>query len=508
MLDQVQQLALKQRLSARQIQQIQLLEVPAIELGERIRRELEENPALEEGTQSPLGAEYEGAPEQEAPGGEEVFNPGEEEYNLPPNDYAPDPQEYSAGEGDNARDPDGEEPLPGGFREDYARESRYEPANPEPTLAEALKEQAALLALTPQETLIARYIIGNIAPSGYLERPAQQISNDILFKESVDVSVPAVEEVLRKIQTLDPPGVAARTLQECLQLQLDRLPPSAAPMATARLLVGPYFGLYSARDFSGLQAAGIGSEAELRAADAFIRTLNPKPGNAYGADSASLARKIYPDFIVLEEEGELRLYLTDLREIPTLSINPLYLSLAARATGRGGEQRGKSAQEAGQFAARKVDRARWFIRSLQQRFQTLRATMSAIIRLQEDFFRSGQPADLKPMTLKDVAALTGQDPGTVSRVNNSKYVQCTHGIYPLKFFFTEGVRTASGQAVSKRRVLHMLQEMIEAEDKRQPLSDEALARKLTRAGFTLARRTVAKYRQRLGILPAKLRRAL
>ncbi len=490
MLDLRQELKQKQGLSAWQIQQIKLLEIPAVELEARIRKELEDNPALMEATSSDddRGDSAEKVLDDEtfetSDTVEESLNDYREEDDIPYYKL----QQLSQQE---------------------ARRDEIPFASKGMSVIDYLEEQIEMMTLTEKEQLIATYIVGNLREDGYLDRTATEISNDILFKESIDVSSDSVEEIIRKIQTLDPPGVAASSLQECLLIQLNRLSNSDLSKTVAENVLKYQYDAFINKRYEQIYQKGISPE-ELQGAIELIVTLNPKPGNGFDNSDQTLLQQVSPDFIVTLVEDRLQLYLTDEREIPSLRVEPTYEEMASSL---GNNHRTSTTllneeKEARRFAKEKVDSAGRFITALQQRFHTLRATMNVIMQLQEDFFRTGDTADLKPMILKDVAQRTGFDISTISRVSNSKYVQSDHGIYPLKFFFSEASLKQDGSEVSSHEVKRILKEAIEGEDKKNPLTDMELSEILQKQGFVLARRTVAKYREQLQIPTARMRRVL
>lgn len=501
MLNQTQEQLQKQGLTTRQIQQIHLIELPALDLGQRIRKEIEENPALD----ASLPLDRKSAEIQE-PGGEEFRSDSEEE---------------------TEREPSGEEKFDDSSMYDYREEDdipyyklreiadRERKAQEIPfassslSLSEYVENQIEMLPWSHEEKQIAQYIVGNLREDGYLDRSSFDISGDLLFKESLDIPMQKVEQVIEKIQQLDPPGVAARSLQECLILQLQRLPSEEKGRKT-ELILSKYYDHLVARRYERIISKRI-SEEELHEAIEVISHLNPKPGNGFDSSNTSMFMVVNPDFIIHEDEnGNLTLTLTDDRELPSLRISPTFEQMLQKfqESKENGVKPDKSQRETIRFAREKVGQAEWFIFALRQRFETLRSTMTVIMNLQADFFRSGILSDLKPMILRDVAEITGYDISTISRVSNSKYVQCDYGIYPVKFFFSDATITEDGTEISSREVKRLLAEIIENEDKKHPLTDQALMDQLKSQGFPIARRTVAKYREQLGFPTAKMRRTL
>lgn len=491
MLDLTQELKQKQGLTARQIQQVKLLEIPAIELEARIRSEIENNPALTDATDFLQPTEVHDNQGQEA---EEEQSTQGEEKDLSLDDYREDDDipYYKLQQISNRE----------------ARKEEIPFASSGMSLAEHLLAQIDLQIPSEQERLIASYVIGSLREDGYLERTAEQISNDILLKESLDITTREVTRGIEQVQKLDPPGVAASTLQECLLLQLDRMNHQDSSVQTAKELLEKHYDAFVHKRYEQILQKGI-DQIALRDAISLIVHMNPKPGNGFDNSIRTDLEQVSPDFIVSLIDDRLILQLTDEREIPALYIEPGYREIAFLSpenVSRKKKALSKQTREAQQFAKEKVEQAQWFISALQQRFQTLRITMTTIMGLQEDFFRSGNESDLKPMILKDVADRTGFDISTISRVSNSKYVQCDYGIFPLKFFFSEASLMTDGTEVSSHEVKRALQEIIENEDPHAPYPDQMLMELLQQKGFTLARRTVAKYREMLQIPVARMRR--
>jgi len=478
MLKQGLQQKLLQRLSPQQIQFIKLLQVPTASLEARIEQELEDNPALLEGME-----------EQAAP--DELDNDYEDEPNF---DEAAE-LDSSFGEDDydyrlrQQRDPNAE---------------TYEaPVVATDSLFDRLLEQIHLLDLAPIQEQIAENLIGNLDEDGYLRRDLFALSDDLVFKYNLNVSVEQIEAVLAQVQTLDPPGVGARDLQECLLLQLDRKPPSPLVTLAERILLD-CFDSFTKKHFDKIVQRCEASLQEVKEAFELITKLNPKPGNST-AQANQTAQYIVPDFILSVEGGELDVKLNH-RNAPDLRVNQQYLTLLKELE----PQNNRAAmRDTVQFVRSKVEAARWFIEAIQQRQVTLLRVMMSIAERQRAFFlNDGEESALKPMILKDIAEEIGMDISTVSRVANSKYVQAPFGTYPLKYFFTEGITTETGEEVSNREVKRLVKEMIDEEDKQKPLSDQKIADKLAEAGYAIARRTVAKYREQLNLPVARLRKEL
>lgn len=479
---------LQQKLSPQQIQMIRLLELPAIELEEKVKHELEENPALEEGKQNQDDFE----PENESDGEDmsESIDGESEEGDLSLGDYSTedDIPDYKLQE---IRD-----------RADKREEIPFSVGE---SLNEYLLEQLGLRELPETQSKIAEYIIGNIDDDGYLRRDLASIADDLVFQAGLDITEKDIEPILAIVQDLEPAGVGARDLQECLLLQLQKKKQSA-DTHIAYSVIHDYFNDFTRKHYDKILRGLEISEETLKKAIHEITTLNPKPGNAWGGSMETAMSQIIPDFVVDSNNGEITLSMNN-RGIPDLRVNQEYVNMfqdyASNKANQTAERR-----NAVQFVKQKLDSAQWFIDAIKQRQDTLQCTMEAIIQLQRAFFLTGDEATLRPMILKDVAERTGYDISTISRVSNSKYVQTNFGIYPLKYFFSESMQTDSGEEISTREVKKIMKEHVEAEDKRKPLTDEELAGILKEKGYIIARRTVAKYREQLGIPVARLRKEI
>ncbi|MDR1332135.1 MAG: RNA polymerase factor sigma-54 [Tannerella sp.] len=474
---------LQQRLSPQQIQFVRLLELPAIEMEDRVKQELEENPVLEEGSDT--------MPER----GDEAAEPLEDDGS-----YA---EEVDMSLGDYMTEDD----IPHyKLAEMHDREDRHEdiPFSSGISLQESLLEQLGLRDLSEREKKIGEYIIGNIDDNGYLRRDLISITDDLVFKAGEDVSEADIQSVLAVIHDLDPPGAGARSLQECLLLQLERKPQTHCTSLAITVVAG-YFGMFAKKHYDKIMKNLDIGEHEMKQILQEITALNPKPGNSL-AGISDTAVQIMPDFIVETNNDDLTLIMNQ-RGIPDLHISHEYTDMlndyAKNKANRTAEMR-----EAIQFVKQKLDAARWFIDSVRQRQETLQRTMQAIIMLQRDFFLSGDETHLHPMILKDVAQHSGYDISTISRVSNSKYVQTNFGIYPLKFFFSESTQNESGEEISTREVKQIMKEYIDVEDKHSPLTDDILSVMLKDKGYVIARRTVAKYREQMDIPVARLRKEL
>ena len=480
-LKQQQLMKQQQRLSPMQMQVIKLTELPALEFEERIKQELEDNPALEEGMDF----------EDKLVDGSDDFDDGASvtQEDLALGDYmndedVPDYQFLRTG-----KDPQKSEiPFAVGA-----------------SMHEHLISQIRETDLKGEDEKIAEYVIGNIDETGYLDRTLTAISDDLIFQQNIEVDVPHLEEILKVVQTFEPAGIAARSLQECLLIQLERKE-KVDTTALSTSVIKYYFDEFSKRHYDKIIKSLEIDEDILKDIIQEITTLNPKPGNNWG-DSLSLTLStIVPDFLIESQNGELFLSLNN-RNIPPMRVSREYSNLLK---GYSDNKDGMSSdsKNAALFVRQKLDSARWFIDAVRQRQETLQRTMQAIIDLQYDFFLTGEEADLRPMILKDVADVTGYDISTISRVSNSKYVQTSFGIYPLKYFFSESMQTDTGEEISSREVKAILKECIENEDKRKPLTDDRLAELLKEKGYVIARRTVSKYREQLNMPIARLRKEI
>lgn len=479
------QLKQQQKLSPLQMQVIKLTELPVIELEERIKQELEDNPALEEGLErSDDNSEF-----------DDDFSP-EDDTNISQEDL-------TLGDYMN------EDEIPDYQLRDNNKQSIGKqdeiPFSVAASLHESLLEQLGVCELKEQDEKIAEYIIGNIDENGYLDRSLSAISDDLIFQQNIDVAIPKLEELLSTIQDFEPAGIAARNLQECLLLQLKRKDTSSTTN-NAIVIITNYFEEFSKRHYDKIiKQLGI-SEAQLKDAIQEITTLNPKPGNNWGDSLSITLSTIIPDFIVESYNGELFLSLNN-RNIPDLKVSREYSDLL-KGYADNKESMSTDNKNAVMFVKQKLDSARWFIDAIKQRQDTLQRTMQAIIDMQYDFFLTGDEAQLRPMILKDVAERTGFDISTISRVSNSKYVQTNFAVYPLKYFFSESMQTDTGEEISSREVKAILKECIENEDKKKPLTDDRLSEILKEKGYIIARRTVAKYREQMNLPVARLRKEI
>jgi RNA polymerase sigma-54 factor len=472
---------LSQKLSPQQIQFIKLLQIPTVELEARIKEEMEINPALEEGREEPAEDYNES---QEDDYGDEEYGKNED---VDINDYLND-DEISGYKMQGDR---------GGDEED-----REMPIAMTSTLTDSLMDQLGFLSLDDRQYAIGMQLIGSIDHDGYIRRDLSAIVNDLAFSQNIETTEEEVEQVLHMIQTFDPAGIAARDLPECLLLQLERREQDKTTVLAERIIKDA-FDEFTKKHYQKIQSRFNISEDELKKAVDLIIRLNPKPGGA-GA-SMTRVQYIIPDFILTNENGQLQLSLNS-RNAPDLRISRSYADMFDAYDKS--DKKDKKLKETVTFVKQKLDAAKWFIDAIRQRQNTLLRTMEAIIKYQHEFFLEGDESKLRPMILKDIAEEIGMDISTVSRVANSKAVQTEFGIYPLKYFFSEGIATDSGEDASSREVKHILKEIIDKESKRKPLSDEKIEKMLNDKGYNIARRTVAKYREQLNIPVARLRKEL
>ncbi|HSZ71891.1 MAG TPA: RNA polymerase factor sigma-54 [Cytophagaceae bacterium] len=475
--------SLNQKLSPQQIQFIKLLQIPTAELDSRIEEELEINPALEEGKEEETSDEPASSDEQfdEAPAAEKDDDLNVEDY-LRDDDI----QGYKM-QGDGPGDEEEKE---------FTIENQQ-------SLQESLLSQLGFVKLDEKQTLIGKQLIGSIDEDGYIRRDLDLIANDISFSQNVDVSEEELEEVLFKIQNFDPAGIAARTLQECLLLQVERREQDSPSVVLAAKILHEQFDEFTKKHYDKIQKRYDVSDELFKESIDIITKLNPKPGGT--TDSELKTIYVIPDFILFNNNGKLELSLNG-KNAPELRISRSYTEMFD--TYDKSSKQDKKLKEAVSFVKQKLDAAKWFIDAIRQRQQTLLRVMDAIIKFQYDFFLEGDDSRLKPMILKDIADRIGMDISTISRVASSKSIQTEFGTYPLKYFFSEGISTDSGEDVSSREVKQILKEIIEAENKRKPLADEKLEEELNNRGYNIARRTVAKYREQLNIPVARLRKEI
>ncbi len=472
---------LEQRLSPQQIQLMKLLQVPTMELDQRIKQEIEENPALEEGADE-LDEDYD----------------KDEEYD---DDYEEDEPEFDISAYIDEEGSDYKTKADNTSKDD---EERVVPLSGEQSFQEKLIEQLHLLDLTDDQFQVAEVIIGNLDESGYLKRDIDALVDDLAFSLNVIVTEKEVEEVLAVIQELDPAGIGARDLQECLLLQINRKQDGDITKFTAKVILEKYFEEFTKKHYERIASKLEIEDEDLKEAIDEILRLNPKPGGSM-RETSKTHHQIIPDFMITEFEGQLELTLNG-RNAPELKVSRTYEQMLRNYAE--GAKTSRADKDALIFVKQKLDSAKWFIDAIKQRQNTLLTTMDAIMNYQKEYFLSGDETRLRPMILKDIAEIVGLDISTVSRVANSKYVQTGYGIFSLKYFFSESLSTDSGEEVSTREVKKILSEAIEAEVKRKPLTDEKLMDLLREKGYNIARRTVAKYREQLNIPVARLRKEL
>ena len=469
---QKQVMTLQQKLSPQQIQMIKLLELPTVQLEQRIKQEIEENIALEE--------EERPAEEDEQP----------QQISVDEYLHEDDTPSYKSRINNFSKD-DKQRPV-------YLTEGR--------SLQEYLVEQLSYRNLSERDMKLAVYLIGSIDEDGYLRRDLESISDDIAFTVGIETSVSELERLLDIIHELEPAGIGARDLRECLLLQMNQMQVNTRARRLARKILTSYFDEFVKKHYEKLIARLQVSEEEFRDAIAEIRRLSPKPGNLYAEGGTDTTPYIVPDFILDYQDGHFQLSLNSYN-VPEVKINRRYVDMIRDMVGSDGRVKEKD-REALQFVKSKIDSAKWFISAIKQRHDTLMRTMQTILDYQQEYFKDGDRSKLRPMILKDIADRTGLDVSTISRVVNSKYVQTQFGIILLKSLFSEAMQTDSGEEVSSYEIKNILQQCIDEEDKRKPLTDETLMDILNTKGYHIARRTVAKYREMLGIPVARLRKQI
>ena len=472
-INQKQVLSLQQKLSPQQIQMIKLLELPAVQLEQRIKQEIEDNIVLEEEERS---AEDEEQPPQQISFDEYLREDDTPSYKSRINNFSKD---------------DKQRPV-------YLTEGR--------SLQEYLVEQLGYRNLPERDLRLAVYLIGSIDEDGYLRRDLESVADDIAFTLGIETSAEELERLLGIIHELEPAGIGARDLRECLLLQMAQMPVNTRPRRLARKILTSYFDEFVKKHYEKLMARLQISEDDFRDAIAEIRHLSPKPGNLYAEGGTDTTPYIIPDFILDYQDGRFNLSLNSYN-VPEVRVNRRYMEMIREMVGSDGRVREKD-KEAIQFVKNKIDSAKWFISAIKQRHDTLMRTMQTILDYQQEYFKDGDKSKLRPMILKDIADRTGLDVSTISRVVNSKYVQTQFGIILLKSLFSEAMQTDSGEEVSSYEIKNILQQCIDEEDKRRPLTDETLMDILNSKGYRIARRTVAKYREMLGIPVARLRKQI
>jgi RNA polymerase sigma-54 factor len=478
---------LQQKLSPQQIQLMKLLQVPTIELEQRIKQEIEENPALEEGDD--LHDEDLPTEEQAIAENEDVGSDTENErddFDLSDYFQDDDTPDYKLSVKNSGPDEEERElPLAGGT-----------------TFQDTMMAQLGLRDISERIRQLAEHLIGNLDEDGYLRRDLDAIVNDLAFTQGVMCTRDELDQALHELQQLDPAGVGARDLRECLLIQVRRIAHSLE-QRVAEVILDKHFEAFSKKHYERILEKLEIDEEVLKEAMELIVRLNPRPGNTV-RETDKPVQEIIPDFSVMAIDGQLELSLNS-RNAPELRVSRAYREMMQDYARN---RKDKDARDALQFIKQKLDSAKWFIDAIKQRQHTLLLTMEAIMEYQREFFLTGDETKLKPMILKDIAERVGLDISTVSRVASSKYVQTNYGTYLLKFFFSESLSTESGEEVSTREVKKILKDAIEAEDKRKPLTDDVLTALLKDKGYNIARRTVAKYREQLNLPVARLRKEL
>lgn len=488
------------KLSPTQIQVIRMLELPSIELVQRINEELQENPALEEGrdeTERQEGADnYEEFDEGYMP--EDGYEEGRERDPLQNDEF--NYEQYVS---------DDETPS-------YMLQPQYGPADDDKrevpiiggsSLIEELKSQIYLTQMTKPQRHIAKWVLGNIDDDGYLRRTTEQLVDDIMFQEQISVTDAEMEDIVRQIKQFDPPGIASANLQECLlrQLEVKREEAPSESIDLAYRILSEHFESFSKHHFDKIIQRLECTEEAFQAAVQEIVHLNQKPANAFTGNVYETQREtIIPDFTIEERDEELYVVLNT-GDIPELHVSREYSNMLEEYSKMPNT---KETRQATSFIRQRLNSAQWFIDAIKQRNETLMKTMTAILKAQYEFFLDGEETSLKPMVLQDIADKTGYDVSTISRVSNSKYVQTRFGIYPLKYFFSESMTNAEGDEVSTREIKKILQELVDGENKQKPLTDEQLVTAMEAHGYPIARRTIAKYRDQLGIPVARLRKSI
>ena len=488
---------LLQKLSPQQILIMKLLQIPTMELGTRIKEEIMQNPALEEGESHDYEDDINGENINENDDVDTFEDEQGDDDHYDPlddfDDYLKDDDEDDAAYkySINNSSPD---------------DKHYEtPITNETTFQDTLMEQLGFRKLDEKKYKIGAYIIGNLDDAGYLSRPVAGIADDLLFTQNLDVTEDEVREVLEIIQDFDPAGVGASNLQECLMIQLRRINEEnpSKDCDNAMVVIEKYFDEFTKKHYDKIVSRSEMTDEEFKRALDIILSLNPKPGGS----SSNISQNndyIIPDFTVINNGGDLELQLNN-RNTPELHVSKDFVNMLREySAGKDSPEK----REAVAFIKNKIDSANWFIDAIKQRQNTLYVTMKAIMEYQREFFLTGNEGKLKPMILKDISDMVGLDISTISRVANSKYVQTAYGTFQLKYFFSEGLVNDEGEEVSTREVKKIVRESVENEDKAHPLNDDELTAILKQKGYTIARRTVAKYREQLGIPVARLRKVL
>ena len=484
-----QQMRLGQNITQQQLLQAQLTELPVTQLLERVNAEMDDNPALVSAADDPDNAEIPESPENPDDTDDSTYEQEERQSAL-------DAALESIGRDD--------EELPvyqGGASQEEREEMEYGESE---SFYDQLREQMSMASLTDDELAVMEYLIGSLDDDGLLRKPLHDIADELAIYHNIDKSEAEIEDVLRKLQEFDPAGIGARSLQECLRLQIERRDDSRLRELMLKV-VDRHFDLFTKKHWDKLQKALHLTDLQAAALIKEMRKLTPKPGTSMGEVVGRSVQQITPDFIVdTQDDGSISLTVNT-GDIPELHVSRSFAD-TLRAYQSNKDNMSRQTKEALLYTRKKVEDAQNFIEAIRVRRHTLTATMQAIIHWQRKFFEDGDEASLRPMILKDIAEKTGLDLSTISRVSNSKYAQTRWGTFPLRYFFSDGYVTASGEELSTREIKSALRDLIAAEDKRKPLSDDALKEELTRRGYPIARRTIAKYREQMGIPIARLRK--
>jgi len=489
MLKQSLQQKLLLKLSPQQIQLMKLLQVPTIALEQRVKQEIEENPALDDGPENELKDEEDDYLNDDSSTQEEQDN-ADDEFDF--SDYLDedDTPGYKLQANNHSKDD----------------EERQIPFVSGTTFHDLLRTQLGMRHLTEKEYKIALFLIGNLDDSGYLRRELIALVDDLAFTQNIITDAKEVGSMLSIIQSFDPPGVGARDLQECLLIQIYNIPFDNESVINAKMILERFFDEFTKKHYSKIIKRLEIDEEQLKSAINVILELNPKPGNSLN-ESTKVIQHIIPDFIVNFEDGNLSLSL-NARNAPDLHISRKYREMMETYSKSKDKKEKRKNKDALTFVKQKIDSAKWFIDAIKQRQHTLLSTMEAILDYQHEYFMEGDVTLLKPMILKDIAEIVNLDISTISRVVNSKYVQTPFGTFLLKNFFSESLSTDSGEEVSTREVKKILQDIIDQESKKKPFSDDKLAKLLNEKGYNIARRTIAKYRDQLNIPVARMRKEL
>ena len=470
MIKQSLELKQTQKLSPQQIQTIKLIELPIQELEQKIRKELEENPVLDEDL--PKENEDEGEAPREVSLSEYKDDDSIPSYRLRADNYSKD-----------------ERP-------------QYSTFSVKESFTQSLQEQLGYRQLSEHQYAVASFLIGSLDDDGYLRRGLDNIVDDLSFRANIETNEEELLEMLKVIQEFEPAGVGARDLRECLLIQIRNFKKTPEVEIAVKILKN-HFHEFTSNHYQKIMTRMNITEDQLRGAISKIVKLNPSPGGQIDDSYSDQAQQIVPDFILEYQDGNLKLSMPRF-SIPELRVNRKYAELLMDAANSSEREK----KEAAAFVKKKLDSAKWFVEAIKQRHNTLSSTMQAIVDYQKEYFVDGDETHLKPMVLKDIAERTGYDISTISRVVNSKYIETHFGIFSLKYFFSEGLENQDGEEVSTRELKKALQECVDSEDKHKPLTDDELVVKMTEKGYKVARRTIAKYRDQLGIPKARLRKEL